>query len=346
MQINKYITNNQALDRIEEVLEKNNHFHGSISFPNTNQEQQNPENDDCDTPNIQTLENETKFVTRPIGFFAESIGETKNFQSENENADATEEEKCVHLTKNAISEELEELEKLREYTKTKYRSKPRNLKKVSTELTIPTQIYSTGHVFYSGDLYKYHPGFTNNYIARYCRITRTKIFFYKNSNCSRASPPLIILKIGDIDRIKCLKNDDKSKKKIYLFEICLKPDWCQSRTILLNSIIVPVESLKKMQNRTEKVYFVDEIAFENTEDVMNFKDFVKNQGHNFTENKETACFNSKNPKKWIKSCSGSQTWNNRELEWFFAENRMLLATESNDERNRWIWILNWLLMKI
>ena len=39
----------------------------------------------------------------------------------------------------------------------------------------------------------------------------------------------------------------------------------------------------------------------------------------------------KNPSSWIKSLSSSFTWTNREIEWYFAEDRFLFATHTKEE---------------
>lgn len=51
----------------------------------------------------------------------------------------------------------------------------------------------------------------------------------------------------------------------------------------------------------------------------------------------------RNPSSWIKSLSSNFTWTNRELEWYFAEDRFLFAAKNEEECDRWVCILNWLL---
>jgi hypothetical protein len=53
----------------------------------------------------------------------------------------------------------------------------------------------------------------------------------------------------------------------------------------------------------------------------------------------------RNPSSWIKSLSSNFTWTNRELEWYFAEDRFLFAALSEDECDRWVTIMNWLLAR-
>lgn len=53
----------------------------------------------------------------------------------------------------------------------------------------------------------------------------------------------------------------------------------------------------------------------------------------------------RNPSSWIKSLSSNFTWTNRELEWYFAEDRFLFAALNEDECDRWVCIMNWLLAR-
>lgn len=54
----------------------------------------------------------------------------------------------------------------------------------------------------------------------------------------------------------------------------------------------------------------------------------------------------RNPSSWIKSLSSNFTWTNRELEWYYAEDRFLFAAMNEDDCDRWVCIMNWLLARI
>lgn len=54
---------------------------------------------------------------------------------------------------------------------------------------------------------------------------------------------------------------------------------------------------------------------------------------------------SKNPAGWIKNLAGIYTWTNRELEWYWAEERLLFAYLTEEECDRWVCILNMLIGK-
>jgi hypothetical protein len=53
----------------------------------------------------------------------------------------------------------------------------------------------------------------------------------------------------------------------------------------------------------------------------------------------------RNPSSWIRSLSSNFTWTNRELEWYFAEDRYLFAGANEEECDKWVCIMNWLLTR-
>ena len=53
----------------------------------------------------------------------------------------------------------------------------------------------------------------------------------------------------------------------------------------------------------------------------------------------------RNPSSWIKSLSSNFTWTNRELEWYFAEDRFLFAGGNEQDCDKWVCIMNWLLAR-
>jgi len=54
---------------------------------------------------------------------------------------------------------------------------------------------------------------------------------------------------------------------------------------------------------------------------------------------------SKNPAGWIKNLGGNNTWTHRELEWYLAEDRYLFACLNEEECDRWVAMLNWVISK-
>lgn len=60
--------------------------------------------------------------------------------------------------------------------------------------------------------------------------------------------------------------------------------------------------------------------------------------HTQTEKLET-----RNPSGWIKNLGGINSWSNREAEWYLAENRLLFSCLSDEECDRWVCMINWLV---
>ena len=54
----------------------------------------------------------------------------------------------------------------------------------------------------------------------------------------------------------------------------------------------------------------------------------------------------RNPSSWIKSLSSNFTWTNRELEWYFAEDRFLFAATNEEDVDRWVCIMNWIITRL
>ena len=54
----------------------------------------------------------------------------------------------------------------------------------------------------------------------------------------------------------------------------------------------------------------------------------------------------RNPSSWIKSLSSNFTWTNRELEWYYAEDRFLFAAKNENDSDKWVCIFNWLLARM
>ena len=47
----------------------------------------------------------------------------------------------------------------------------------------------------------------------------------------------------------------------------------------------------------------------------------------------------RNPSSWIKSLSSNFTWTNRELEWYYAEDRFLFAAKNEVDCDKWVCIM-------
>lgn len=55
---------------------------------------------------------------------------------------------------------------------------------------------------------------------------------------------------------------------------------------------------------------------------------------------------TRNPAGWIGTLGGKNTWTNRELEWYLAEDRLLFSCITDEECDKWVCILNYLAYKM
>lgn len=49
---------------------------------------------------------------------------------------------------------------------------------------------------------------------------------------------------------------------------------------------------------------------------------------------------SKNPSSWLKSLAGKQTWTHRQVEFLKGSQRLLFATETEEECKMWVFLIN------
>ncbi len=113
-----------------------------------------------------------------------------------------------------------------------------------------------------------------------------------------------------------------------------------SRNGLVRNASVPSGKLaiEKPQHRPVAV---DRVIFEGERDAKDYIEFVKGNGEKMAQVRRREKIDVKNPRKWIPGVGGLNTWNNRELEWFCAEERLLFAAESIEDCETWVWALNW-----
>jgi len=102
---------------------------------------------------------------------------------------------------------------------------------------------------------------------------------------------------------------------------------------------------ENLDNKNEKSTFVDRIEFTSKKEAFDYAQFVRDHGIQLSQIQFKEKLKTKSPKRWIQGMKGKQTWNNRELEWFFAEERLLFSAKTLEECERWIWIINYFLSK-
>lgn len=95
----------------------------------------------------------------------------------------------------------------------------------------------------------------------------------------------------------------------------------------------------------DKKYYVDNIAFPKEDEVSDYRAYIKGNEQRLGSVSKCENIGVKNPKKWIKGISGPNTWNNRLLEWYTAEERLIFVAKTEKDCNMWIRLLNWLKYK-
>lgn len=100
---------------------------------------------------------------------------------------------------------------------------------------------------------------------------------------------------------------------------------------------------KKQKKKVEGIWNVNGVSFGTKKEAEEYRKYIYGNKIRLSTLKNEEKIEVKNPKKWIDSLAGNHTWNNRELEWYLSEQRMLFSAKSKDECNRWIFLLNWLM---
>lgn len=98
-------------------------------------------------------------------------------------------------------------------------------------------------------------------------------------------------------------------------------------------------------DKKRQQWVVDGVQFVDEKEAARYKRYVRENAESLGRVGPTQTVSAKNPNAWISGISGLSTWNNRALEWYLAEQRMLFAAGSEDDCNRWVFLLNWLLMR-
>eukprot|EP00826_Nyctotherus_ovalis_P005417 TRINITY_DN11220_c0_g2_i1.p1 TRINITY_DN11220_c0_g2~~TRINITY_DN11220_c0_g2_i1.p1 ORF type:complete len:383 (-),score=64.72 TRINITY_DN11220_c0_g2_i1:106-1254(-) len=193
---------------------------------------------------------------------------------------------------------------------------------------------------------------------------------------------ILIEDIESASRVKiCAAETAKQRKSgKYQFELIMKPGWDPKKScfeeskdpeaqvpviprphsatalrasrnhlmpkpLLLNKYkeTLEVTLTKRRCKKAEGVWNVAGVYFASKSEAKAYREFVQRHGIRLFTLKAEERIEVKNPKKWINSLSGNHTWNNRELEWYLSEQRMLFSARSKEECKKWVYVLNWLM---
>jgi len=104
-----------------------------------------------------------------------------------------------------------------------------------------------------------------------------------------------------------------------------------------------LSKIRELNKGAEKLWTLTNVIFTDYKEAQEYEQFLIQNEKRLSRISTNEKIETKNPKKWIQSLAGWNTWNNRELEWYLAESRMLFSANSEDDCNRWVMLLNWLL---
>eukprot|EP00826_Nyctotherus_ovalis_P056638 TRINITY_DN768_c0_g1_i12.p1 TRINITY_DN768_c0_g1~~TRINITY_DN768_c0_g1_i12.p1 ORF type:complete len:410 (-),score=31.79 TRINITY_DN768_c0_g1_i12:123-1352(-) len=239
-----------------------------------------------------------------------------------------------------------------------------------------------GETLLEGRLMKYHPGFGLMYVARDCEVNREYFVYYRNTVTSLKIPLVQLWRghVASVSKVKISSFRESSEAK-YQFEIVMKADWKLGLVYYQENLLYGLDDIEDKRSKnvsvdkfgriigahlmlkptllekyekgfaspkqkpieSKKLIHIDKIRFYSTKEAEEYKAFMLHNKERLTRISKTEEVEVKNPKRWIGGLGGIHTWSNRELEWYLAEERMLFATETESECDRWILLLNWLI---
>ncbi len=117
------------------------------------------------------------------------------------------------------------------------------------------------------------------------------------------------------------------------------------RPLLLRKLAETKRVTAGRETEKKERWVVDGVTFEGEKEAREYMQYVKENAAALARVSPPERIETKSPNKWISGISGFHTWNNRELEWYLAEERMLFVATTAEECSRWVFLLNWLLAR-
>jgi len=365
------ISNSKSL-----IAEKNNIKRSVLeNHKNMHTNRESGEISDNNSQNQDQLDS-TEFDKTPIGFvqtmpkneplgICEELGtqkmHPKPFKEEISpkiNKPRTDQPKLRHRNDQVYSTEIKDIKNSRQnemmLTQTTKNGTKRKLK---LELKIPEFELLPGHnpdhIFLEGNLLKYHPGFSAQFVNRHCQITRINFCYYKDQFSAGLYAPIGQLKFSDIDSAMRISIDTQEKQLNkseasykYRFEIFVKSDYWANKTQknykFNDSIIKKSSNLTQQNLKSSKKPHVDKVSFEDDNEAKEYINYVKMNGVKIVAPLKTTFTRRFSTTARMK---GTSPWINREIEWFTAEERFVFCTRTLEECERWVLLINWIKSK-
>jgi hypothetical protein len=159
-------------------------------------------------------------------------------------------------------------------------------------------------IIYQGELMKYRPCISSQFLPRWCQLTSTEFKFFKSSWCANFSndKPLVSFQLQQIEYVKRVRFhiSEKHSKHIkennhYQFEIFLYDEY----------------EIPNMSRHTDTLHI--------TKNSMQMDSLLKRP------------VRSESPEKL-----GRSPWTIREVEWFNSEKKLLFSARDRETANNWV----------
>lgn len=200
---------------------------------------------------------------------------------------------------------------------------------------------------YQGNLLRYRPGFSDNYIAKWCTISRNSFAYYRDkysANCFLENPLVVIPinQIKSVERVLMQLPEEKGKPKksptkgmIFQFEIVLHDPNPQGEPEVVK---IPENSQTLKPQASQSVFNKNNNEIDPTMSLQ-----ISQEGHlmrspykvqGSVQNISTAS---------VRKDKKEHQWSDREIEWYLSEKRFLFVAENGTELQKWLISFKWVL---
>ncbi len=231
------------------------------------------------------------------------------------------------------------------------------------------------HVYLSSVLLKHRLGFSQMYLRVFCKATWTSFQYYKRDCKCWLNAPLMNIPY------KCILECRKIAGHIHGFELVPRPTWSlgMARTavapkpkmkppmntanrtrpktkfnvkmpghLMLRPMLydeylaqrksVEEDKAEKEPQKAQEQYKVNEVEFDCMDEAAEYQRFLA-----AAISKSTVVPMVKETEKIFKGTNSG--WVSRELDWYMAEELLVFVARDEEDRERWVTLLNWLIAK-
>lgn len=179
-------------------------------------------------------------------------------------------------------------------------------------------------IIQEGDLQKYRPGFTKQFIPRWCVLTSETFKYYKSRGSAQiwGQAPLFCVTLSEI----------KTVSKYFPFRVNFKIPCTNKSTDQFEIFLKSEDNSVKLSRETDKSplmrSIIDKVSANNEKDCVVKGMLMKRPLRHDSPEKSDGDLQP--------LTSERVSWSMREMEWFASEKRLLFIAESALERDFWI----------